>query len=160
MGFWSHAHGNVVWKKWSYLEKKKFWHCSVKVPLEIQIKSTPSSFLSKDELNRPHFSCEMNFQLVKSELLDMEAQTSDVYKSRDNFLQVIYFTVSTSLLTFTWKTCPEVNPITSLKSKVPLIIIYFRIKAYVRTVIIRIYNQHSLLSLVTCLPAYHSLDRV
>lgn len=35
------------------------------VSQEIQIRPTPSNFLSKDELERPHFPYENNFQWVK-----------------------------------------------------------------------------------------------
>lgn len=46
-------------------KKKVLALLSEAVSQEIQIRLIPNIFLSKDELNRPHFPCENNFQLVK-----------------------------------------------------------------------------------------------
>jgi len=65
--FCTEPHEDVAWKTGLLYEEKKkgLALLSEAVSQEIQIRPTPSNFLPKDELNRPRFPYENNFQLVK-----------------------------------------------------------------------------------------------
>lgn len=86
---------------------------------------------------------------MKSELLGLKMQTSDMHKFGDDFLRAIYFTVTTSWSKLHLKKGLQ-KTFLSWKSKAHLIIYYLRIKAHIRTVTAEL-HKHILLPSVTYL---------